>query len=167
MIQTNTLSQFKLSSMIIDKKNLDVEKLFDYNLFFELSDRYLKIVVQDAVTGNCLLFENYTFVSKFNELQLIAQLEIIFAEHTLLDAGYWKSIQLSFSHNIFSFVPSEFYDADFKEEYLSINTKIPENSVLMAQELSTEGINIVFAANIGNLFTSKTCYNVTITFEII
>ena len=146
MIQTNTLSQFKLSSMIIDKKNLDVEKLFDYNLFFELSDRYLKIVVQDAVTGNCLLFENYTFVSKFNELQLIAQLEIIFAEHTLLDAGYWKSIQLSFSHNIFSFVPSEFYDADFKEEYLSINTKIPENSVLMAQELSTEGINIVFAA---------------------
>ena len=104
-----TSKEYKLLKKIKDK-DFDVESLHQYNLHILSGNRDLQFTVSDSTSGKCLLLEDYAISSVKTYKELIAILDSLFDNHSLLKAGFWKSVKIGIKNNKFSLVPSKLFD---------------------------------------------------------
>jgi len=132
---------YKLNQRVKDDK-FNVEKIDLYNLSLQISEDLFRVCITDTKNNRCLLLEDYQFTEVKTVSDLINQLELIFDDHHVLKAGYWKSIKLSIKNKSFSLVPDSLFDKDYLKEYLNINCTINGKEIYYHKQKTTDTVNI-------------------------
>ncbi|MBX9852797.1 MAG: DUF3822 family protein [Cytophagaceae bacterium] len=135
---------FKLNQSIKDER-FNVDHISQYNLSLQISIDLFRICITDSTNNRCLLVEDYQFPGLRQVSQLTEQLELIYDDHTLLQAGYWKSIKLCIKNKHFSLIPNALFDKEYLNEYLKLNSAIHPQQVYYHKQSTMDAVNI-FAA---------------------
>src|SRR4051812_4040366 len=122
MLQTNKAS-YKLNQTIKDD-NFNVDNISQYNLSLQVSNDLFRICITDTENNRCLFLEDYQLSSINHPQQLLDQLELIYDDHHVLQAGFWKSIKLGIKNKNFSLIPTPLFDKDYLKDYLNINCTV-------------------------------------------
>ncbi len=142
-----TAKEYKLLKKIKDK-DFDVDNLHQYNLHILSGSRDLQFTVSDSSSGKCLLLEDYAIsrVKTYKELVII--LNSLFDSHSLLKAGFWKSVKIGIKNNKFALVPSKLFDSSSLFDYLKLNCKVNKETdqLLYYKHLKSDAVNC-FAVN--------------------
>lgn len=136
---------YTLNQRIKDDK-FNVDLISQYNLSLQVSTELFRVCVTDTETNRCLLLEDYQFPSTQLPSQLLDQLEMIYDEHHILQAGYWKTIKLSIKNKSFSLIPTSLFDKAHLKDYLNINCTVKGREVYYHKQNTTDTVNI-FAAD--------------------
>ncbi len=118
-----TTANYKLIKRIKDDK-FDVDDLHHYNLSVQIGVRDFQLCVIDTRDSRCLVLEDYVVAKVSSYSELLENLKILFDDHQLLKAGFWKVVKVSFKNNKYSFIPTSLFDKDSLYEYLSVNCKV-------------------------------------------
>ncbi len=140
--------RYKLNNKIKDAR-FETEHLAKYHLSFQVNFELFRICVVDSESNRCLLLEDYNLYDIYTTSDLLEQLEMLFDDHTLIQAGFWKSITLGVKNTQFSLIPESLFEKDFLKEYLTLNTtlnKEPDEEYHFFKQKQTEAVN-VFATN--------------------
>jgi hypothetical protein len=140
--------RYKLNNKIKDAR-FETEHLAKYHLSFQVNFELFRICVVDSESNRCLLLEDYNLYDIYTTSDLLEQLELLFEDHTLIQAGFWKSITLGVKNTQFSLIPESLFEKDFLKEYLTLNTtlnKEPDEEYHFFKQKQTEAVN-VFATN--------------------
>lgn len=140
--------RYKLNNKIKDAR-FETEHLAKYHLSFQVNFELFRICVVDSESNRCLLLEDYNLYDIYTISDLLEQLEMLFDDHTLIQAGFWKSITLGVKNTQFSLIPESLFEKDFLKEYLTLNTtlnKEPDEEYHFFKQKQTEAVN-VFATN--------------------
>ena len=138
---------YRLNKRIKDD-TFDVDNISQYNLFIQISNTMFRICVTDTERNRCLLLEDYKLDAINFPEQLITQLELIYDDHHVLKAGYWKSIKVAMKGMNFSLIPNSLFDKNYLKEYLSLNCTLntePEEGFYYYSQKSTDAVNIFSA----------------------
>jgi hypothetical protein len=142
----NTLkSAYRLSKRIKDDQ-LNVDHLSEYDLLLQISNDLFRVCIIDSQNHRCLFIEDYEFSAVFFPEQIISHLENIYDEHQLIQAGFWKSIKLSFKTRNFTLVPASLFDKEHAADYLLLNSEINSTeNIYYYQQSSMEAVNVFSA----------------------
>lgn len=122
-LEITTASNYKLIKRITERK-FDVDKLNQYSLSIQIGLRDFQLLVVDTSNNQCLLLEDFGLVKIESYSQLVETLKIIFNNHHVLSAGFWKSVKISIKNSKYSFVPAALFDKSELDNYLQINCKV-------------------------------------------
>lgn len=111
---------YKLNKKIKDD-NFIVEELGKYNLLFQLNQFLFRVCITDSESNRCLLLEDYILEGVTTSEELLEQLNLIFENHEVLKANFWKSIRMAFKDLDFSLIPRSLFDKKHLSDYLHIN----------------------------------------------
>ncbi len=145
---SDTIVRYKLSNSVKDSR-LETENLAKYHLSFQVNFELFRICVIDGETNRCLFLEDYKLFDIYTTSDLLDQLDILFEDHVLIKAGFWKSITLGIKNTQFSLVPESLFERDYLKEYLILNTTLDreaDEEYHFFKQKQTEAIN-VFATN--------------------
>jgi hypothetical protein len=138
-------SAYRLNKRIKDDQ-LNVDHLSEYDLLLEISNDLFRVCVIDSQNHRCLFIEDYEFTAVFFPEQIITLLENIYDEHTLIQAGFWRSIKLSFKTRNFTLVPASLFDKEHAVDYLLLNSEIKSTeAIYFYQQSSMEAVNVFSA----------------------
>ncbi|MBC7450659.1 MAG: DUF3822 family protein [Cytophagales bacterium] len=140
--------RYKVRHSIKDDR-LDTELLSKYHLSFQVNFELFRICVIDSESNRCLFLENYTLTDIYSTTDLIEQLDLLFEDHVLIKAGFWKSVTIGIKNSQFSLVPESLFEKDYLKEYLALNTvleKEPGEEYHYFKHQQTDAVNI-FATN--------------------
>lgn len=138
-------AHYRLNIKVKDDK-FSIDDIAQYNLSLQVSFDFLRICITDTAQNRCLLIEDYQIGFVRETSQLIDQLNLIFEDHHLLRAGFWKTIKVSMKGKGFSLIPNSLFDKEQARKYLEINTDVqPDENIYYYKHRSTEAVNI-FAA---------------------
>ncbi len=142
-----TTAGYRLIKKIKDDK-FDVESLHDYNLLIQLSVRDLQVAVIDSRNNKCLLLEDFILDKAGTYSELIEILKVLFSDHHLLMAGFWKKVRVSIKNSKFSLVPSALFVKDAIKDYIKLNAELNEKSeqVLYYKHIKSDAV-CVFTIN--------------------
>lgn len=101
---------------------LDIDELSHYTLSMMLSRRTIRLCVVDHRESRCLLLEDYRGTHIQSEDELLAAIQQLYENHTLLQAGYWGKIQLAIRSTPFTWVPQALFDIYQMDLYLRRTT---------------------------------------------
>lgn len=138
---------YRLNKKIKDD-TFNVDYIARYNLSLQINFSLFRFCVTDTESNRCLLLEDYQFESISRPEQLIEQLELIYDDHHVLQAGFWRSIRLAVKNINFSLVPFSLFDEEYLKEYLNVNCMVhPEQreDIFYYKQQSTEAVNIFSA----------------------
>src|SRR6188508_2006028 len=141
--------RYKLSNSIKDSTRFETDNLAKYHLSFQVNFELFRICVIDSETNRCLLLEDYSLSNIYSTADLLEQLDMLFEDHVLIKAGFWKSITVGIKNTQFSLVPESLFEKDYLKEYLSLNTmldKEPDEEYHYFEQKNTAAVN-VFATN--------------------
>jgi hypothetical protein len=141
--------RYKLTNSIKDTTRFETDHLAKYHLSFQINFEIFRICVIDSESNRCLLLEDYSFQNIYSTSDLLEQLEVLFEDHILIKAGFWKSITVGIKNTQFSLVPESLFEKDYLKEYLSLNTtldKEPGEEYHFFKQKHVEAVNI-FATN--------------------
>jgi len=146
-LSTTTNVSYKLIKKIKDD-NFDVDALHHYSLSMQFGSRDFQILVVDTRENKVLLLEDYVLGSVNNYRELTDVMELIFDDHHLLKAGFWKQIRTSVKNNKFSLIPSSLFSEENLIDFLRINAVVdPERDELKYyKHIKNDAVN-VFAMN--------------------
>lgn len=116
-------STYKQKIAIRDER-FDIEKLADYTLCLQISDHDFNVCAIDKRENRCLLVEQYEIDQIYSAAQIIEQLELIYDDHHVLQAGYWGNIIVAFKNKKFSFIPASLFDENDIPNYLNLNCEL-------------------------------------------
>ncbi|MGN6645907.1 MAG: DUF3822 family protein [Cytophaga sp.] len=145
---SDTIVRYKLSNSVKDSR-LETENLAKYHLSFQVNFELFRICVIDGESNRCLFLEDYKLFDIYTTSDLLDQLDILFEDHVLIKAGFWKSITLGIKNTQFSLVPESLFERDYLKEYLILNTTLDreaDEEYHFFKQKQTEAIN-VFATN--------------------
>jgi hypothetical protein len=142
---TPSAAGYTLNQSVKDDK-FSVDDILQYNLSLQVSRELFRLCVTDIQNNRCLLLEDYQIFNIQSNSALFTQLDEIFRNHTVLEAGFWKSIKLGIKNKSFSLVPDSLFEEEFARDYLSINSTINGTEVYYYKQKTSETINI-FAAD--------------------
>ena len=138
-------AHYRLNIKVKDDK-FNIDDISRYTLSLQVSYDFLRVCITDAAQNRCLLLEDYQIGFVQDSSQLIEQLNLIFEDHHLLRAGFWKTIKVSIKSKGFSLIPYSLFDKEQARKYLEINTDVlPEEDIFYYKHRSAEAVNI-FAA---------------------
>lgn len=122
----------------------NIDLLFQYSLGIIIDYDDLQLCVMDKKNSKCLLFERFEISGVNNYDQLVEQLKVIYDNHHLLQAGYWKSISVAYRNNKFTLLPRSLFSEEKKEDYLTINTSFvkKEEVVLHNLQPNLDAVNV-------------------------
>ena len=125
----------------------------------QIGVRDFQVAVVDSTTNLCLLLEDYIFASVTSHAALKRLLTILFEEHHLLMAGFWKSVKICIKNSKFSLVPSALFVKEALEDYLRLNATVePEHEeILYYRHIKSDAV-CVFAINNAIFEWLKTLY---------
>ena len=107
----------------IKDARLDIDKISQYRLSFFVSNTECQIAVFDVKKRHLLLFEHL----EFNPEKSITQnLQVLYDEHTLIAAGFWKEIQVFVRNKQFALIPIPVFDRSLASQYVRLNEVIDE-----------------------------------------
>lgn len=149
--------RYKLNNSVKDSR-FETDNLAKYHLSFQVNFELFRTCVIDSESNRCLFLEDYTLYDIYTTSDLLEQLDILFEDHVLLKAGFWKSITLGVKNTQFSLIPESLFEKDYLKEYLTLNTtldKEPDEEYHYFKQKQTEAVN-VFATNkrLTNWFSS-------------
>ena len=138
---------YRLNKKIKDD-SFNVDHIADYCLFIQVNYNLFRICVTDTLRNRCLLLEDYKLSGINFPEELAEQLELIYDDHHILKAGYWKSIKIAIKSNNFSLIPNSLFDKNYLKEYLALNCTLhaePQDSYYYYSQKSTDAVNIFSA----------------------
>lgn len=143
-MDSTSQKSFRLLKKIKDPK-FEIDRLDVYSLSLYLGNADFQVLIIDTEINQCVLLEDYVFDSKLNDEEKTAAIKIIFDDHHLLLANFWKSISLIIKNKVFSFVPITLFNEDKIDGYLKINAAfIPSQEEVMLTNHKQQGFVNVF-----------------------
>lgn len=115
----STMPSFVQLSKIKDD-TFEVDSLHEYILSLQLGNTFFRVCVIDAGRNRCMLLEDYKLSDIQSIDQLIMVLTTLYEEHTLLQAGFWKSVKISFKNLKFSLVPQSLFSEKHLPDFLRL-----------------------------------------------
>ena len=137
--------KYHLVKKIVDD-TFEVDHMHEYILSIQLGNSIFRFCVIDSKRNRCMMIEDYKFDHALLPGQLIEQLDLIYDDHTLLKAGFWKSIKLSIKNLKFSLIPNSLFAAENAEDFLRLNCDFSEEEELFYFKHGTNDTVNVFAA---------------------
>jgi hypothetical protein len=119
---------YRLIRKIKDER-FDEDKLHLYSLLIQLGARDLQVGVVEG--SRLLLFEDFVFSDTFSTEHQIKLVKDLFEGHSLLTAGFWKSVVFSLKNNKFVQVPAQLFVESSAGEYLKFNAHVDHESDLV------------------------------------
>jgi len=164
-LDITTANNYKLIKQIKDKK-FDVDKLHQYSLSIQIGLRDFQLLVVDTSNNQCLLLEDFGLGKIESYSQLVETLKIIFNDHHVIAAGFWKSVKISIKNSKYSFIPATLFDKSALDNYLEINCKVNKKieELVYFKHNNSDAVNI-FAINKKILnWISKTYPNINVLY---
>ena len=159
MTTEDYLTHIEPVAKVRDNK-LNIEFIAQYNLLLQVSHDTFRMAIVDSVDDKCLHTEEY-LLEGVNGLtgKLLEQLHVIFDEHHLLNAGFWKSIRLTVLNDKFTLIPSSLFIEENAKEYLRFNCEVDHNfDIVSSYKHSSLGVVSVFSVEKRIIDWFKTIY---------
>jgi hypothetical protein len=140
--------RYKLCYAIKDDR-LETDHLAKYHLSFQINFNLFRICIVDGENNRCLFLEDYSLTDIYSTTDLIDQLDLLFEDHVLIKAGFWKSITIGIKNSQFSLIPESLFEKEYLKEYLILNTQLdtePGEEFHFFKHQQTDAVN-VFATN--------------------
>lgn len=122
----------KLMQKIVDEQ-FDTEQLVYYSLSIQVNFSLLRFCIIDNMQLRCLYLEDYQLSDVSTNEELTEQLDFLFDNHTLLKAGYWKSIHVAIKDTQFTLVPTALFAKEYIQDYLNLTTNTENKNEQQAQ----------------------------------
>ncbi len=116
------IAQYKLVKKIKDER-FDEENIHHYNLLIHIGSRDLQILIVDNTDNRVLYLEDYVLPGVNSIGELSDTLSVLFDNHALLQAGFWKSITIAFKNQKFVQVPTALFVETALADYLRFNAR--------------------------------------------
>lgn len=142
MISTTTT--LYSSKQKIQDQTFDVDKLAEYALCFEVSEKDFYLLVVDTTIGKAVFLEHFVFSAVLLGKQLVEQLSLLFDDHHFLKAGFWKEIKFVVRNKKFVFIPNSLYEESKRASFLELNTEVDQSDVLITTSLKGLEAKCVF-----------------------
>ncbi|QHT69197.1 DUF3822 family protein [Rhodocytophaga rosea] len=117
-------AKFKLNQKVKDDA-FSVDSIPDYTLNLQIGSNSFRFCVIDDAQRKCLWLEDFSFTSLFFSEQLLDQLNLIYDDHQVLQAGFWKKINLSFKNQHFTLIPETLFKMQSAAQYLKYSIEPP------------------------------------------
>lgn len=158
-METTSIS-YKLIKKIKDDK-FNIDHLEHYHLLLQLGPRDLQVAIIDSRSNQVLLLEDYILASVKTYGEFIEVLELIFDEHHLLLAGFWKAVKISIKNGKFSLVPSPLFDSGSLHKYLALNCQVDPDreDFTYFKHINTDAVNVFAVNKVINNWIQKTYPN--------
>jgi hypothetical protein len=136
-------SKTKLNQRIKDDA-LDIDAIPQYALSLEVSNDGFRCAIVDTEVNRCLWLEDYRFTSVFFPEQVVDQLNSIFDDHQLLQAGFWQKVRVSFKNQHFTLIPESLFKREYAEGYLRFSAESLKDTeeVYFYQHANREIVNV-------------------------
>jgi len=140
-MQTSTVT-YRLIKKIKDEK-FDEENLHQYQLLLNIGVRDFQVFVLSE-NNQALLLEDYVLPEVSSQEALLQTLTEIFDAHSVLKAGFWRQVTVSFKTQKFVQVPLALFSEDSMHEYLLFNAQVDDSTetVLKIEHRSSEVVTI-------------------------
>lgn len=151
LIMNSTIStNYHLTQKVKDEQ-FDIDRISYYHLSLQVGSTRMRFCIHDLQKNRCLWLEDYTLAPQESaELQL-PQVQAIFENHQILQAGFWKEITISFTNRKFSLIPAALFQDDRLADYLRPIASVDSNT---EQILNFKHIG----ADITNVFPAPYAY---------
>ncbi len=127
----------------IKDERLDIDRIDRYRLSFFISSEQCQLSIYDIQKKQLLMLENRPFNTG---LSVVENLEVIYDDHILIAAGFWKEIQVFFRNRQFSLIPYPVFDKALLKEYIRLNEPTDPNlDEYRFKILDNLGLTIAFA----------------------
>lgn len=130
----------------ISDDTFEVDHLHEYILSLQVGPSIFRFCVIDSVRNRCLQIEDFKFNNSLDPINIIEQLEIIFDDHILLKAGFWRSIKLSIKNLKFSLIPNSLFSDENSVNFLRLNCDFAESEDVHCFKHGTNDTVNIFAA---------------------
>lgn len=133
----------KLITKVKDE-SFNVDELQHYNLNLNIGYDSFEFCVIKNETNKCILLEEYVFQNVNNNVDLLREMKLIWDNHHLLKAGFWKKIKVSFNNQQFNFIPKSLFNKSNLEDYISFTSNFDKNTehIGVYNHISFSGINV-------------------------
>jgi hypothetical protein len=105
----STIKKHYRSTTRVKDEKFSVDDIGDYDLVLSFSPEHFKCAVSSEKLGRCVFFENFDFTVSLDKNEVIEQCRVIFDEHAILQAGFWKSVRCVVSDEFFTLVPKQLF----------------------------------------------------------
>lgn len=137
------------SALVVKVKDelFEVDHLSQFELCLQLDKSNFRFCIIDSKNNRCLLLEEYNIGGKDDEV--LDNLSNLFEEHSVLKAGFWKSVKLCIKNRNFTLVPVPFFKKENLKEYLQYNSLIneKEEALYYFKHILLDSANIFSAPN--------------------
>lgn len=116
----NATGEYTLVHRVEDPQ-FSIDDLTHYSLLLLVGEQDFQVCVIDTREGTCMIVENYQLETTSPAQQRVPALSRLFENHTLLLAGYWKSVKLAVKNQKFTLVPGAFFSSQRLSRYLSLS----------------------------------------------
>ncbi|MCM4159029.1 DUF3822 family protein [Antarcticibacterium flavum] len=116
----------------------------------------LSFCTRDSTTGEITWYYNEDFNKEYNPVKILQHIEKLYNTVEQLNFPV-RDVNLLFSHDLYTFVPKEFFVEDEASTYLKFSTKILKTDVVAHDHLEDrELVNVYIPyTNINNFFFEK------------
>lgn len=122
----------------------DTSRCDKFCLVMQVEPEGFRLAVLDNLTNDFLAFEQYHFRKANNERSLAAELEKLVKEHEWLGNGFKRADAIVVTE-IFTLVPSAFFDSSRISEYLRFNQPLGENEAVLHDALRNADARNIYA----------------------
>lgn len=105
----STIKKHYRSITRIKDEKFSVDDIGNYDLVLSFSPEHFKCAVTSEKLGRCVFFESFDFTISLDKTEVIEQCRLIFDEHEILQAGFWKSVRCVVSDEFFTLIPKELF----------------------------------------------------------
>ncbi len=132
----------------VEDKDFSIDDLTHYSLLLLVGERSFQVCVIDTREGSCMIVEDYALSGIASPEQHTQTVYQLFEDHTLLMAGYWKTVKLAIKNQCFTLVPDVFFSSEKLPHYLtlSIATDAERDGFYHYRHVQSQAVG-VFAAN--------------------
>lgn len=139
-------AKYKLTQKVKDDA-FSVDSITNYALNLQIGSNSFRFCVMDDSENKCLWLEDFSFTSLFFTEQMLDQLNLIYDDHQILQAAFWKKIKISFKNQHFTLLPEPLFNSNASEQYLKYTIESPaEPEQTFAYTHKYHGIVNVFSA---------------------
>lgn len=136
---------YTLDTQIKDD-TFEVDDMHEYILNAQVSMHSFRFCVIDTTRNRCVALEDYKITGCNDCNDLLDVLENIFDENSVLKAGFWKSVKLSFRNSHFSLVPQSLFSENHAKDILGITCYLSDKHEVHYYKHSGNGTVNIFAA---------------------
>ena len=117
----NTIHKHHNSIIKIKDEKFSVDDIGTYDLVIYISQESFKCSAASEKLGRCVFFESFDFTKNLNTQEILDQCKIIFDDHHILQAGFWKTIRCVIGGEFFTLIPKDLFEKDNVNKLLALN----------------------------------------------